>query len=332
MVQKPLPIPLLPGEQVLHTQHLPWSAAEFNIELVLRLTVSMAIMLLLPVFVGGFLAPDWLLLLWLRVLGVTLAVAFVYYVWRGCRCRRWVMVTTERVLCICRKGRECECRVFSLHRLRVDTIGCKIWFRSEGAQHIPPVDVGDSLASLVKRIHRAQKDVPAHAPVMPESVGHPLLPEGEVLYVSGRCRYPLEVCALCCMLLMVVYYLSVAVEGVLNPPEAWPIWLSWGAQLVLVLRAAADVLWPAEPELESFAIGKKGIYDGYGCSGLPDMSRPYTMTLHANGTVSFYLQPSEHLWSRIYLRHVAEPADLETLLHRLFQHTDNMNHLLSPAR
>lgn len=326
MVQKPPPISLLPGEQVLHTQRLPWSAAEFNIEFVLSLSAGMVMLLLLPVFVGGFLAPDWLWILWLKVLGVSLAVAFVCYVWRSRRCRRWVMVTTERVLCICRKGRECECRVFSLRRLRVDTIGCKIWFRSEGENHVPPIDVGDAVSSLVKCVLRAQKDVPARAPVTPAGVGHPLLPEGEVLYVSGRCRYPVNVCALCCLLLMVAYYLSVAVEGVLNPPEEWPIWLSWGAQLVLVLRMAADVLWPAEPESKCFAIGTKGIYDGYGCSGLPDMSLPYTMTLHANGTVSFSLQTTEHLRCRIYLWHVAEPADIESLLHRLFQHPDNINH------
>lgn len=282
-MKRPVPL-MLPGERVLMESALPWTWAELGITDLFRLGLGVGIVLLLPVCLCVFMTSVDFLLIWLGVLGLGLLAETVITVRRDLLRRRLVMVTSERVICVRSEDGDSVCRIYPLRCLRIRAVGKKLWFHGEGDEPVPLLDVGDDAPERAKCLRALQKgltDAPASEPI---SDTHPLLPEGELLYMEGHSCQTVGVRTRLWAVFAAAFYLSVAVSGWFNPPETPIIWLSWGAQTVLFVCWLVGMIRSTVPE--PFAIGSRGIYNRFGCWGMPHMSRPYAMVYHADGTVT----------------------------------------------
>lgn len=317
---KKVSVPLLPGERVLMESALPWTRAELGITDMFRLALGVGIVLLLPVCLCVFMTSVVFFLTWLGVLGLGLLAEAVISVRRDLLRRRLVMVTTERVICVRYEDGESVCRIYPLRCLRIRAVGKKLWFHCEGDEPVPMLDVGDDAPERAKYLREVQKglaDAPASEPI---SDTHPLLPEGESLYMAGQSCRTVGVRTWLWAIFAAAFYLSVAVSGWLNPPETQIIWLSWGAQTVLLVCWLVDMIRSSVPE--PFAIGRGGIYDRFNCWGVPPMNRPYAMVYHADGTVTAQFNIPLGMATLIHtMYHIRSSGDIEQVLRGIPERT-----------
>lgn len=312
MKDAPISVPLLPGERLLFEQPVKSEYAELNSKNLPETAARCALLLLFPASLCVFMASELFSLIWLGLSGGALVAETVCYVRRKRRSCCSVRVTSERVICMRQVGEERRCRVYPHRCLCIQPIGTKLWFYAGADEHIPMVDTGENAPQLARLI---QRETVFAAPAVPEPLDerHPLLPEGELLYATGQHGKKEGIRAWLWLGLGVAFYLSVAVAGWMHPPDAWPVWLGWGAQAGILVHVLVVMIRNAIPE--PFAIGSGGIYTRYGCEGMPDMNRPYTLMYHADGTVSaLFSVPVCAVSFRIYLWNTRCSCDMEHLL------------------